>query len=371
MRAESVRAAFVTADRNAAIRASLAAAPPLPPKEPHEMRLLEPERLGAPQAKLLEGLRAKVIAQEDALRALADAVQRFRIGLHPPNRPPGIFLCVGPTGSGKTMLAKALAHVVTGKPLTAPIRIDCAEFRQSHETARLLGAPAGFIGHRETAPLITDKKLLEQCTPESTPAQRLSFVLFDEVDKAHESLLDLLLGIFDHGSLQTGDGKTVDFSSTFIIMTANTGSKEITNALGKPYGLSGAAEASSHANPATAGESAARRILRPEFFNRLDRVLVFAPLTPADIRQILDLELEQLDARLRMSNGIRLDVTPEARDFLATDGFDARYGARHLKRAIEQRLTVPISNLISSGQVGAALTLRVSLEESGVLQFHA
>jgi ATP-dependent Clp protease ATP-binding subunit ClpB len=325
------------------------------------MRKLDPGQLGAAQEKLVSELRARVIAQDSVLEELAACVQRFRIGLAPPGRPPGIYLLVGPTGSGKSLVARVLAEVVTGKPLVAPLRIDCAEFKASHETARLTGAPPGYLGHRETAPLITGTKLAAQKSDDATPPQRLSFILFDEIDKANESLLDILLGVFDNGTLSTGDGKTVDFTSTMILMTANTGSKAVQQALQPAYGLGGAAGRPPIADGAKAAAAAARRVLRPEFFNRLDKVLVFDALTQRDLRRILDLELEALAARLRISHGLTLRVSDTACDWLAADGFDVRYGGRHLKRAIETHLTLPIANLISSGQLTASRSLEVML----------
>jgi ATP-dependent Clp protease ATP-binding subunit ClpB len=296
-------------------------------------------------------LRAKIVGQEEGVQALVDLYQVFCAGLNSAGRPVGNLLFLGPTGSGKTRIVEAAAEILFGDPRTV-IKVDCAEFQHSHEIAKLIGSPPGYLGHRETHPLITQEALAAS----HTDKLKLSFLLFDEIEKASDALWQLLLGMLDKATLTLGDNRRVDLSQTVIFMTSNLGGGEITELMtggmgfiqpgDKPVsGLDGKVER-------TAVE-AARRKFSPEFMNRLDKVVVFHPLHREQLQEVLEIELGQVQQRvLETARGQFLfRVTSAAREFLLQEGTDQRYGARHLKRAIERHIVYPLANLLATEQV--------------------
>ena len=298
-----------------------------------------------------QSLRARIVGQEEGVQALVDLYQVFCAGLNSPGRPVGNLLFLGPTGSGKTRIVEAAAEILFGDPRLV-IKVDCAEFQHSHEIAKLIGSPPGYLGHRETHPLITQEELAKS----HTDKLKLSFLLFDEIEKASDALWQLLLGMLDKATLTLGDNRRVDLSQTVIFLTSNLGGGEITELMGGGYGF-----VNSDDKPKdnldlkverTAVE-AARRKFSPEFMNRLDKVVVFHPLQRKQLEQVLDIELAMVQQRvLETAKGQFLfRVTTNGRDFLLQEGTDQRYGARHLKRAIERHVVYPMANLLATEQV--------------------
>jgi ATP-dependent Clp protease ATP-binding subunit ClpA len=269
-------------------------------------------------------------------------------------------LFLGPTGSGKTRSVEAVAEILFGRP-DAVIKIDCGEFQQSHEISKLIGSPPGYIGHRETPAMLRQARLDEFHTAEL----RLTLVLFDEIEKANEALWQLLLGILDKGVLTLGDGQQVDFSKTMIFMTSNLGASEMQHEADGPIGFVNNI-GNRQENLTTIAMNAARKRFSPEFLNRLDEILVFHTLRESQLRRVVDIEIERLELRLQRATGseINLRLSDQAVDFLLEQGMDRRYGARHLKRALEKYLVFPFSSFIDTQQIGSAGTLNVGLDHS-------
>jgi len=298
------------------------------------------------------GLRRKIVGQDEAVQAVVDLYQVFRAGLNSPGRPVGNLLFLGPTGAGKTRVVEATAEVLFGDP-RAVIKVDCAEFQHSHEIAKLIGSPPGYLGHRETHPLITQEALAQY----HTDKLKISFLLFDEIEKASDALWQLLLGILDKATLTLGDNRRVDLSQTMIFMTSNLGGGEITELMTGGLGFAPIVRPESRAGldekvERTAAE-AAKRKFAPEFMNRIDKVVVFHPLRSQQLEQILEIELGMVQQRvLETAKGRFLfRVTPAAREFLLREGTDLKYGARHLKRAIERHVVYPLASLLATNQV--------------------
>src|ERR1700730_12708239 len=298
------------------------------------------------------GLRRKIVGQDDAVHAVVDLYQVFRAELNSPGRPVGNLLFLGPTGAGKTRVVEATAEALFGDP-HAVIKVDCAEFQHSHEIAKLIGSPPGYLGHRETRPLIT-QKALEQY---HTDNLKISFLLFDEIEKASDALWQLLLGILDKATLTLGDNSRVDLSQTMIFMTSNLGGSEITELMAGGMGFAPAARPESKPRldekvERTAAE-ASKRKFAPEFMNRIDKVVVFHPLGSEQLEQILEIELGMVRQRVLETPKGRFSfrVTLAAREFLLYEGTDSKYGARHLKRAIERHIVYPLARLLATEQV--------------------
>jgi ATP-dependent Clp protease ATP-binding subunit ClpA len=283
--------------------------------------------------------------------------------MHSPGRPIGNFLFLGPTGTGKTRLVEALAESLVGDA-HAVVKIDCAEFQHSHEVAKLIGSPPGYLGHRETHPALSQEALDRG----QTEKVKISFVLFDEIEKASDALWNLLLGILDKATLTLGDNRRVDFSRAMIFMTSNLGAADMSAMLRPgmgftPQGIE--ADEKLAAKVTYAGNEAARRRFTPEFINRIDKTVVFHPLGEDDLREILDIELAALQRRIWDSSRsvtFALSVTDPAKDYLLREGTDIRYGARHLKRAIDRTLVRPISNLIATHQVRSGDLVRIDFD---------
>jgi ATP-dependent Clp protease ATP-binding subunit ClpB len=333
---------------------------------PGPRRILDPTRMSDGAGNLADGMAKRIVGQDQAIEQIVSLYQTFLAGMVAPGRPVGSLLFLGPTGSGKTRTVEALAETLTGNP-RAVVKIDCAEFQHSHEIAKLVGSPPGYLGHRETHPALSQEVLNQH----HTDACKLSFVLFDEIEKASDSLWNLLLGILDKATLTLGDNKRVDFSRTIIFMTSNLGASEMSAVLRPKLGF-GAATPSDKISEklAQAGTDAARRRFSPEFINRIDRVVSFKSLGPAELHRILDIEMLSVHERIFRAMGsdsVMLALDQSAREFLLREGTDSRYGARHLKRAIEARLTQPLSKLIASGQVHSGEEVIVECDGNGLV----
>jgi len=320
---------------------------------------LDPTRTGR-DAEVLEGsLRRMIVGQDEAIQQIVNIYQMHLTGMSPAGRPIGNFLFLGPTGSGKTRIVEATAESLVRNP-RAVIKIDCAEFQHSHEIAKLIGSPPGYLGHRETHPLLS-QEVLNQYHSDTC---KLSFVLFDEIEKASDALWNLLLGVLDKGTLTLGDNRKVDFSRALIFMTSNLGASEMSALVNPRLGFN-AGESARQAQNGTvdeklsgkmmrSGVEAARRKFTPEFINRLDKIVTFKPLGTPELRRILEIELNMVQQRIFNTSPDRSFVfkaSDRAKDFLLQEGTDLKYGARHLKRAIERLLVQPMSNLIATDQV--------------------
>jgi ATP-dependent Clp protease ATP-binding subunit ClpA len=328
------------------------------------IEILDPNKKGREAKDLETRLRQLVIGQDDAVTKIAEAYQAFLTAMSPAAKPVGNFLFLGPTGSGKTRVVEAVAEALL-KDSHGVVKIDCAEYQQSHEIAKLIGAPPGYLGHRETQALLSQEALNRHHTEEL----KLSFVLFDEIEKASDSLWNLLLGILDKGTLTLGDNRRVDFSQSMIFMTSNLGAAEMSALAGPRLGFhvacsgDGASKAKLNGQITSTGIAAARRRFTPEFMNRLDHIVVFRSLGTPELRRIIDIELDIVQQRIdaaAQGNPFSIDVTASAKEFLLAEGTDVRYGARPLKRAIERLLVHPLSNLMATGQVRRGDYIRVS-----------
>jgi ATP-dependent Clp protease ATP-binding subunit ClpB len=298
------------------------------------------------------GLRQMIVGQDEAVQAVVDLYQVFRAELNSPGRPVGNLLFLGPTGAGKTRVVEAAAELLFGNS-NAILKVDCAEFQHSHEIAKLIGSPPGYLGHRETNPLITQESLEQYHTEDL----RISFLLFDEIEKASGALWQLLLGILDKATLTLGDNTHVDLSQTIIFMTSNLGGSDIAELRAGGMGFASAVQSDTKLRlnqkvEKTAVE-AAKRKFAPEFMNRIDKVVVFHPLQSEQLEKILEMELRNVQKRvLETAKGRFLfRVMPAAKEFLLREGTDLKYGARHLKRAIERYVVSPLATLLGTGQV--------------------
>jgi ATP-dependent Clp protease ATP-binding subunit ClpA len=328
---------------------------------------LDPDQKSPRAQDFEERLSARIVGQERAVRRMSGLYQIFLAGLNPPSHPIGTMLFLGPTGSGKTRVIEAAAEVLFGDS-NAVVKIDCAEFQHSHEIAKLIGSPPGYLGHRETSPMLTQENLDRMHTDEL----KLSLLLFDEIEKASDSLWQLLLGILDKATLTLGDNRRVDFSRTMVVMTSNLGAREMSELISGGIGF---APGKGAKNPndtevdqkiyRTAVE-AARRKFSPEFMNRIDKVVVFRSLKEHHLRQILDLELQAVQERIMQSAGTKFvfQCSSTAKDMLLREGLDFKYGARHLKRSVERFLVYPLSNLVATGQIGLGDLVSVDIDQT-------
>ncbi|MDE2308277.1 MAG: AAA family ATPase, partial [Xanthomonadaceae bacterium] len=312
---------------------------------------------GIPVAKMLEGEREKllhmeddlhrrVVGQDEAVKAVSDAIRRARAGLSDPHRPSGSFLFLGPTGVGKTELCKALAEFMFDTT-DAMVRIDMSEFMEKHSVSRLIGAPPGYVGYEEGGYLT-----------EAVRRRPYSVILLDEVEKAHADVFNVLLQVLDDGRLTDGQGRTVDFRNTVIVMTSNLGSQMIQDASESSEG-GDAEEQYTQMKASVLGVVQAH--FRPEFINRLDEIVVFRPLDKAQIRAIAKIQLASLEKRLA-ERQLRLQISDAALALLGNAGFDPVYGARPLKRAIQQQLENPLAREILEGRFAPGATVTVDAE---------
>jgi ATP-dependent Clp protease ATP-binding subunit ClpB len=301
-------------------------------------RMLEGER--EKLLKMEESLSKRVVGQEEAVKAVSTAVRRARAGLQDPNRPIGSFMFLGPTGVGKTELTKALAEFLFDDE-HALIRIDMSEYMEKHSVARLIGAPPGYVGYDEGGALT-----------EAVRRRPYQVVLFDEIEKAHPDVFNILLQVLDDGRLTDGHGRTVDFRNTVVIMTSNIGSQYLLE------GITGSGEIKPEAREMVLSDL--RRHFRPEFLNRVDDIVLFKPLTLEEIEQVVDLMLNDVRSRLA-DRDITLELSQKAIEFIAEQGFDPVYGARPLRRFISHELETSIGRALIGGEVLDGSRIRVDL----------
>jgi ATP-dependent Clp protease ATP-binding subunit ClpA/ActR/RegA family two-component response regulator len=312
-------------------------------------------------------LSKKVVGQPAAMKAIVSYVDMYRANLSPEGRPAGIFLLLGPTGTGKTRTVQALAEILHGSPKNI-LKVNCGEYQLEHEVAKLIGAPPGYVGHRESVPLLTQARLTEV----TSPGCDLSLVLFDEIEKAAPSLTQLLLGVLDTAQLQLGDGQKVDFQHSMIFLTSNLGAHEMMKALQPAMGFHSDA-APGRPQVATRMEAnalaAVRKMFSPEFVNRIDAVMTYQPLDEGSLAAILDQHITELQNHVTTRLGpqcFEIEVTDEARKFLLRDDTSAEYGARELKRTIHRNLTQPLATLVTRGEMAPASTVRVTAGAEGL-----
>src|SRR5678809_244343 len=333
--------------------------------ETPETVFLDPDQKSPRAQDFEERLSSRIVGQERAVRRMSGLYQIFLAGMNPPNRPIGTMLFLGPTGSGKTRVIEAAAEVLYGNANDV-VKIDCAEFQHSHEIAKLIGSPPGYLGHRETSPMLTQENLDRMHTDD----MKVSLVLFDEIEKASDSLWQLLLGILDKATLTLGDNRRVDFSKAMVIMTSNLGAREMSELISGGIGFA-PGKGSKSPNDTEVDQKiyrtaveAARRKFSPEFMNRIDKVVVFRSLKEHHLRQILELELQAVQDRIMQSSGTKFvfQCSETAKDMLMKEGIDFKYGARHLKRAVERFLVYPLSSLVATGQIGLGDLVHVDVD---------
>ena len=312
---------------------------------------------GIPVSRLMEGQRDKilrlgdtlherVIGQDEAVDAVADAILRARSGLSDPNRPTGSFLFLGPTGVGKTELAKALAEALFDSESNI-IRIDLSEYQEKHTVSRLVGAPPGYVGYEEGGQLT-----------EAVRRKPYSIVLFDEIEKGHPDVFNTMLQILDDGRLTDGQGRTVNFKNTVVIMTSNIGSQYLME------GINEDGEISEDARNAVMAQL--QSAFRPEFLNRLDETVLFKPLTMTEIIKIIDLILERTEAKLKEQN-LTMDVTDAAKRFIAENSYSPVYGARPVKRYVQKNVETAVARIIMRGEISDGSVINVNADENGLV----
>lgn len=318
------------------------------------------------QDKLLEQLSDRIIGQPDAMDAIVPCVRMYDAGLAPDGRPAGVFLLLGPTGTGKTRTVEALAEVLHGSRKHM-LRIDCGEYQMEHEVAKLIGAPPGYLGHRETHPVLTQARLAAITSQRSS----LSILLFDEIEKAAASLTRMLLGVLDKASLRLGDNNIVNFERTLIFLTSNVGAQGMQEALNAGFGFAGIAEKDPE-TPESRLESiamrAARKSFAPEFLNRLDAIVTYRPLSKDSLEHILSLQLQELQEHIDRRLGaraFRVDVSARGREFLLQEGVSMQYGAREIRRAVHRHVMQPLALMVTEGRVSAGARVKVDKPAAG------
>lgn len=314
------------------------------------MKILDASLYSKTSQSILDTFQKKIVGQDSAKRALVNFIEKHQAGLSDPNRPVGSLLFMGPTGVGKTYTVEKMCKELFGNE-RACIKIDCAEYQHGHEIAKLVGSPPGYLGHRETHPMLTQEALNQW----HSERLKMSVVLFDEIEKSSDTLWSLLLGIMDKAKLTLGDNRVVDFSNTLIIMTSNLGSQQMATLAegGMGFVTPTILSAVMDSQIDTIAKEAAKKKFTPEFFNRIDEVSVFHTLTEEQIEKVMDIELGELQQRLLLTSKIKFyfHVTRTAKNVLLSEGYDKKYGARHLKRSIETRILLPLSRLLASGQI--------------------
>lgn len=326
--------------------------------------VLRPDRHHKETLEFQNQLRTKIVGQDAGIEALVELYQIFSASLNVPNRPVGALLFLGPTGTGKTRLVEAAAEILLGDS-RAVIKVDCAEYQNSRDISKLIGSPPGYLGHKETHPLITQDALKHFHTDKLKP----SFLLFDEIEKSNDALWELLLGILDKATLTLGDNRRVDLSGTLIFLTSNLGTRGITEQISDGFGFVPSVPEPTgkiDRQVETIAVEAARRTFSREFMNRLDKMVVFHPLHPEQLTDILEIELDNLQDRvLQAGKGqFVFRLTRPAKLFLIHEGMDTRYGARHLKRALERNLVHPLANLLAAEQVNTGDRLCIDWDAS-------
>lgn len=317
---------------------------------------------------LLEQLQARIIGQSQAIAEIVPYVRMHRAGLAPEGRPVGVFLLLGPTGTGKTRTVEALADVLHGNERHM-LKVDCGEFQMEHEVAKLIGAPPGYLGHRETQPLITQQKL-NTVTSESS---NLSLVLFDEIEKAAPSMTRLMLGMLDKATLRLGDNTSVNFERTLIFLTSNLGAEAMRKHVMPDFGFEAMSPMERDTNAIgtlqSIGWGAVRRKFSPEFVNRIDAVITYQPLDAAAMDTILDQQIDALQRHIKdrlEENAFDIEVTAEGRQILLARGTSPEFGARELKRTILRMLTQPLAAMVEQGRVPPGCVVAVHENDGGL-----
>src|SRR6476660_2411466 len=321
--------------------------------DPGLSRFLDEEKRSTTACQFEHAMREKIVGQDEAVQALVDIYQVFCAGLHSPGHPVGNLLFLGPTGSGKTRTVEAAAEILFGDS-RAVIKVDCAEFQHSHEIAKLIGSPPGYLGHRETHPLITQEALAAS----HRDHMKLSFLLFDEIEKASDALWQLQLGMLDKATLTLGDNRKVDLSQTVIFLTSNLGGAQIADLMHGGMGFVQPADKPTKGLDEKVEKTAveaARRKFSPEFMSRLDKVVVFHPVQREELDEVLEIELRNVQKRVSDSTTrpFWFRMTDHGREFLLEEGTAQRYGVRHLKRALERYLVSPLARLLGTEQLRA------------------
>jgi ATP-dependent Clp protease ATP-binding subunit ClpA len=319
------------------------------------------------QPDLISILSSKVVGQPNVINVIVPYVEMFQAGLAPENRPVGVFLLLGPTGTGKTRTVEALAEVLHGSSKNL-LKIDCGEFQMEHEVAKLIGAPPGYLGHRETQPMLSQQKL------SSVTSERcgLSLVLFDEIEKAAPSMTRLLLGVLDRGVLRLGDNSTVNFEKSLVFLTSNLGAKEMMREINPDFGFQSATTGAAREDVSDKLQSialmAVRKKFSPEFVNRIDHVITYQPLNAESFAAITDHEIDNLQSHVNTRLGSRcftIDVPFETRQWLIEKGTSPEYGARELKRTIHKNLTQPLATMVAKNQIEPSSRVVVELRKDG------
>jgi CheY-like chemotaxis protein len=312
--------------------------------------------------ELVDVLSQKVIGQPTALRYIVPYIQMYQAGLAPEGRPIGVFLLLGPTGTGKTRTVEVLAEVLHGSQKNY-LRIDCGEFQIEHEVARLIGAPPGYLGHRETQPMLSQQKLASVTSEKSD----ISLVLFDEIEKAAPSLSRLLLGVLDKGILRLGDNTAVNFEKSLIFLTSNLGAREMMKEINPSFGFQPGGERTRtelSSKLESIALAAVRKKFSPEFVNRIDAVVTYQPLDADSLSRILDQQVNELQQHVKTRLGRRcffIEVPEETREFLLDRGTSPEYGARELKRVIHRYLTQPLATQVATGQIEPGARVRIEV----------
>jgi ATP-dependent Clp protease ATP-binding subunit ClpA/CheY-like chemotaxis protein len=309
-------------------------------------------------------LSQKVVGQPAVTRVIVPYIQMYQAGLAPEGRPVGVFLLLGPTGTGKTKTVEALAEVLHGSEKNL-LKVDCGEFQMEHEVAKLIGAPPGYLGHRETQPMLTQQKL----TAVTSEKCNLSLVLFDEIEKAAPSMTRLLLGVLDKGLLRLGDNSTVNFERSLVFLTSNLGAREMMREISPDFGFQsfkGAPRSDLTSKLQNIALVAVRKRFSPEFVNRIDCIITYQPLTAESLSAILDHHIADLQNHVNTRLGNRsftLEVPPETRQFLLEKGTSPEYGARELNRTIHRMLTQPLATLVATNQLTPGAQVLVGVDE--------
>src|SRR5690349_18132601 len=311
-------------------------------------------------------LSQKVVGQPAATSVIVPYIQMYQAGLAPEGRPVGVFLLLGPTGTGKTKTVEALAEVLHGSEKNV-LKVDCGEFQMEHEVAKLIGAPPGYLGHRETQPMLTQQKLnavtSEKCS--------LSLVLFDEIEKAAPSMTRLLLGVLDKGILRLGDNSQVNFEKSLVFLTSNLGAREMMREINPDFGfqsVKGMERSDLTSKLQNIALVAVRKRFSPEFVNRIDCIITYQPLTAESLSAILDHHITDLQNHVNTRLGSRsfaLEVPFESRQWLLQKGTSPEYGARELNRTIHRHLTQPLATMVAANQIAAGGRVRVEVSEDG------
>jgi ATP-dependent Clp protease ATP-binding subunit ClpA len=332
------------------------------PKNPASPRARK--QVPEPAEDLTSIMSSKVVGQPNVINVIVPYIEMFQAGLAPENRPVGVFLLLGPTGTGKTRTVEALAETLHGSARNV-LKIDCGEFQMEHEVAKLIGAPPGYLGHRETQPMLSQQKLASVTSDKCG----LSLVLFDEIEKAAPSLTRLLLGVLDRGVLRLGDNSVVNFEKSLVFLTSNLGAREMMREISPDFGFASATVSGTREDLTQKLQGialvAVRKKFSPEFINRIDHVITYRPLDAESFSAITDHEIAGLQSHVNTRLGTRcftIEVPFETRQWLIERGTSAEYGARELKRTIHKNLTQPLATLVAKNQIEPGSSVRVEID---------